>query len=223
MATDDTMTIGERVVSACHSTNLRDETDRVSQTDVLKAMAWSQSRLGSALMRLHSEYDSVAKPRPVTHENMIQMALKHKSADKNKGTEKGLTQKQCEIMAKNEADTWLTNEKALFLGKLKTLSAVVEQLTTQCQLWGIPEPKRVATVSVGHWLDQVCPSCHGHKFELMPDSPTLSTKQCKECKGIGLSETPYGQAGKKVLNHLDNCVSRAQSSIKARLSRLQGV
>jgi hypothetical protein len=220
MATDDTMTVGERVVSACHSTNLRDEADRPSQTDVLKAMAWSQSRLGSALMRLHSEYDSVAKPRPVSHENMIQMVLKHKSSDKNKGTEKGLTQKQCETMAKIEASSWLKNEKSLFLGKLKTLNTVVEQLTTQCQLWGISEPKRVATVAVGHWLDQVCPACHGHKFELMPDSPTLSTKHCKSCGGTGLSAVPYGQAGKKVLNHLDNCVSRAQSSIKMRLSKI---
>ena len=216
MATDDTMTVGERVVSACHSTNLRDEADRPSQTDVLKAMAWSTSRLGSGLLRLHSEYDSVAKPKPASHENMIQMALRHKASNRT------LTQKECENLARLEAAQWLANEKALFLGKLKTLPSIIEQLTTQCQIWGINEPKRTATVSVGYWLDQVCPSCHGHKFELMPDSPTLSTKQCKPCKGTGLSETPYGQAGKKVLNHLDNCVSRAQSSIKVRLSKLHG-
>lgn len=217
MATDETMTVGERVVSACHSTNLRDESDRPSQTDVLKAMAWSTSRLGSGLLRLVSEFEAVAKPKPASHENMIQMALKHKASNRT------LTQKECENLARLEAAQWLANEKALFLGKLKTLPSIIEQLTTQCQIWGISEPKRIATVVVGYWLNQVCSSCHGHKFELMPDSPTLSAKQCQACKGVGLSEAPYGQTGKKVLNHLDNCVSRAQSSIRVRLSKLHTI
>lgn len=229
MATDDnTVTLAERVVSACHSTNLRDEADRPSQTDVLKAMAWSQSRLGSALMRLQSEFDSRGKLRKNEYVSMFRLALSL-CTDKNvipKNDIEKEAKKQAMIKANAlavvENSKWMNSKKAEFLAQLVSLPSVVDQVFVQCDRWGMPEPRRVATVTVGFWLNQLCPTCHGHKFQLMPDSPTLSAKQCKACRGTGLSEIPYGQAGKKVLNHLDSCVSRAQSSIKARLSKLHG-
>lgn len=210
---DDVLTIQERVATACHASNLRDESDRASTTDILKAMAWSQSRLGSALIRLHSEYDAIEKPRPMSHEAMVALALTMHS-DKESPKER-IAEKQ--TMARAEAAKWAENEKTLFFGKLKTLPAVIIQVTEQCARWNMPEPRKVATVTVGYWLNQVCPACHGHKFELMPDSPTLSAKQCKPCKGAGVATVPYGQSGKRVLNYLDDCVSRGQQSIRERL------
>ena len=203
---DNTVTIGEKVAVACHASNLRDEADRASKTDILKALAWSKSRLGAGLMRLQSEYDAIERPRPLTHEAMVSLALSMK------GTPKEKQQK-----AKAEAAKWQSTEKALFLGKLKTLPAIVEQVALQCTRWNIPDPRKVATITVGHWLNQVCPQCHGLKFELIPNSPALSAKQCKPCHGTGVSDAPYGQTGKHMLIYLDDCVSRGQQSIRERL------
>ena len=210
---DNVMTVGERVATACHASNLRDEADRTSQTDVLKAMAWSRSRLGSGLMRLHSEYDAIEKPRPLSHEALVALTLTmHSDA-----TDPKQRIKEKQAMAKAEAAKWAYTEKTLFLGKLKTLPAIVEQVTIQCGRWGMPEPRQVATVTVGHWLNQVCTACNGVKFQLIPNTPATSEKQCKSCRGSGLSTVPHGSSGKKVLNYLDDCVSRGQQSIRERL------
>lgn len=43
----------------------------------------------------------------------------------------------------------------------------------------------VALQALSHHVDPVCPHCHGRKFELLEDTPTLSTKICKHCHGTG--------------------------------------
>lgn len=210
------VTIEERVSTSIQAKNLRDEADKSSQTDILKALAWSKSRLGSALLRLHSEYDAIEHPRKLAHDAMVKLVLSMKS-----GTKQALTIKEREDMARREAEKWYANEKTLFLGRLKTLPSVVDQLTIQCEKWGMNEPRKVATVSIGYWLNQICPACNGLKFELIPASPVLSDRQCKVCHGTGFAAVPYGRAGEKVLSYMDDCVSRAQQSIKERLNKYQ--
>lgn len=203
------ITVDERYTSAIHASNLRCETRDgapINAADVLIAVGWSPSRLGAALMRLHSEYDGVAKPRPVCHEGLVRMALKHKG-----------TQKERETLAQIEAANWLQNEKALFLGKLKALPAVIEQITIQSVKWEISNPIGFARVSVGHWLNQLCDKCHGVKFELIPNTPSTSAKTCNACNGIGLSVTPYGGDGRRMANYMDYCVEMGRRSIKQRL------
>lgn len=123
------ITIEEKVSTACHATNLKDDADRGSQTDVLKALAWSKSRLGGALLRLHSEFDAIEKPRKLNHEAMVALALTMKS---DAATAKERV-KEKEALAQREASKWYANEKALFLGKLKTLPSVVSQVKMQCE------------------------------------------------------------------------------------------
>lgn len=211
------VTIEEKVSTACHATNLKDDADRGSQTDVLKALAWSKSRLGGALLRLHSEFDAIEKPRKLAHDAMVRLVLSMKSDIQDKAQ----NLKEREDMARREAAKWYANEKTLFLGKLKTLQGVVDQLASQCEKWGIDDARKVATVIVGYWLDQICPTCNGLKFEQIPDSPVLSDKPCKACQGTGLSAIPYGRAGDNLLTYIDDCVSRAQQSIKEKLKKYQ--
>ena len=61
---ENPITLDDRYSSAVRSSNLRDECRRdapLNDTDMLKAMAWSSSRLGGALRRLHSEFDAEAR------------------------------------------------------------------------------------------------------------------------------------------------------------------
>ena len=61
--TDETKpNIEERYSSAINTSNLRVEADKGGSADLLIAVGWSASRLGAALMRLHTEYDSAAVP-----------------------------------------------------------------------------------------------------------------------------------------------------------------
>lgn len=202
------MTVAEKISTACNASNLKLSSESSGSADVLIAMGWSKHQLGIDLLRLSSEYDSVAKPKPISHENMVKLALTFKKADKT------LSQKDCETLARQEAAKWQTNEKALFLPRLKTLPAVVQKLTAVATKWQIQEPKQRATVCVGYWLDQICHHCHGLKFEIIPDSPTLSAVQCQPCQGVGVKSAPYGQIGRRLVGYLEESANSAQSAFR---------
>lgn len=66
MLNDIPRTTEEQYTSATQSSNLRCEADRRTDVDVLIAAGCTPGILGAALMRLHSEYDSAAKPQVMT-------------------------------------------------------------------------------------------------------------------------------------------------------------
>ena len=205
------ITTAERVASACNASSLQVDENTRGHADTLIAMGWSKHQFGTALLRLSSEYDSVAKPKPLSHEDMVALVLTYKNDKKIKRTTK-----ECEALAQVEAAKWLSNEKALFLPKLKTLPIAINYLTHYAVKRQISEPKHRATVSIGHWLDQTCGHCSGLKFELIPDSPSLSANQCKPCQGTGFKAAPYGQIGRRLVGYLDECSSYAANDISRR-------
>lgn len=66
MLNDAPRTTEEAYVSATQSSNLRCEPARRTDVDMLIAAGCTPGILGAALMRLHSEYDSAAKPQVMT-------------------------------------------------------------------------------------------------------------------------------------------------------------
>jgi len=76
MLSDTPRTTDEAYVSATTSSNLRCEADKRTDVDVLIAAGCSPGILGAALMRLHSEYDSAAKPAQATLTEAL--LLRHK-------------------------------------------------------------------------------------------------------------------------------------------------
>lgn len=61
-------TIEERYTNAVVSTDLKCDTRDgapIGDADVMIAAGWSKSRIGSALLRLHTEFDGAAKPKPM--------------------------------------------------------------------------------------------------------------------------------------------------------------
>ena len=55
--------VEEQYQTAGNTSNLTVEADRKGAGDVIISAGWSPSRVGMALLRLHSEWDSAAKPR----------------------------------------------------------------------------------------------------------------------------------------------------------------
>jgi hypothetical protein len=214
MANDDNpVTTLERYSISINSTNLRDEADRFSQTDILKAVAWSQTEIGAALVRLRAEFDGVEKPRLLSHSEMVRLVLIQHS-DKKDAKER-LKEKECK--AQVEAKRWMRNERTLFMGKLKTLPKTVDAVAVMCGRARIQNPRAVAALLVGYWLDQLCKVCHGLKAAVIEDAPALSGKQCFKCCGTGLSLSPHGESGKKILKAMDIAESMAKSEIQGKM------
>lgn len=174
---NDNAGIEEQYTSSCSSSSLRVEADRRGDADILIAAGWSASRIGAALMRLHTEFDSTARIH-------------------GKPTE---------------------TDFRLLMGKLKSLNSVREQVMLQAFKWGMEQPEPMVLAVVLWRLDKVCPKCNGLKFDRIKDTPALSTKHCKCCRGVGERSLPFGEAGKRLSVFMDDCVSRAQHSIKNRL------
>lgn len=59
-------TIEEQYTSAGNADDLTVKAERRSDADILIAAGWTPGMLGSALLRLHSEWDGAAKPRKLT-------------------------------------------------------------------------------------------------------------------------------------------------------------
>lgn len=164
MIDDNTITVAERYVSAGQSSNLRMDTREdapIGAVGVLVAAGWSASRIGSALMRLHTR------------------------ADRN------------------------------------TLEQVHEQLAMQAGRWNIEQPVTVAAAVLGWWMSKTCGACHGVKFDRIAETPALSTRVCKACRGVGDKPLPYGESGKRIARLIEECVERAQASIKRRLHTMR--
>lgn len=183
--------VEERYTTATNASSLVLEERTTGPADVLVAAAWSPTRIGAALLRLHSEFDGGqrARQRPF----------------------------------KDREGKWTTPTDAKLLAmRLKTMPAAREQLTIQATMWEMEDPAQKARLVLLWWLDQVCPKCHGRKFQHVSGTPSLSAKSCPRpdkggCGGSGLVAIPCGADGRKLANFLDDCVARARQSIKQRL------
>ena len=191
MLNDEMRTLEEAYSSATTASDLRVEADRRGDADMLIAAGWSMSRIGSALLRLHSEYDSAAHPRLATPAQF--------------GGDKKATH------AHN------VHETALMLGRLKSLSGVREQIAAQAAKWGAADQLTVAAEVARWWLSQVCQECRGTKFETVAGTGRLSARACKTCRGTGLAQIPCGDLGRKLANWMEECLHAARHDIARRL------
>lgn len=197
------MQIDERYSAACNAANLRVTAEKNGNGDVLIAAGWSKSQLGAALMRLRSEWDSVARPRKVTPEAISQVAR----------TMQGLPGEKLAKAQRIAAD-WYAHELRLMAQRLQTLPAIRASVST----WlARPGGHDIASTVLMHWLDPICTGCSGQKWELIPNTPAQSTKACKVCRASGTIPAPYGETGRNLENYLDDCVNRAKSSMTLRL------
>lgn len=205
----------ERYTTAITTDNLRMDTREhaaIGDVDVLTAAAWAPARLGSALLRLASEYGSAERPRISTAGDFINHAQ-----SVLRSTEVTPTQQMIAQRAQQEADRANGQAITLLAMRLKTLPDVRRELTMQLKAWGHDKPEDAALAIVAWWLHRVCGKCEGRGYDVIPGTARLSAKACKACHGSGESRVPQGDAGRRLANHMDDCLSRARQSIKNRL------
>ena len=139
---DNTLTTAEKYSSAIHASNLRVEAEKSGAGDLLIAVGWSPSRLGAALMRLHTEYDGAGLSRNPSKTDAMLLVGKLKSlAD---------VRREAEI----QALTWRMNSPAH-----TSFSVVLYWLDQRCKACGGRGAKAIpGTPSL---QAKPCHVCHG--------------------------------------------------------------
>lgn len=219
MYQDDRRTIEESYASATASSDLRCDTREGaprSDTDLLIAAGWSPSRIGAALLRLHTEWDGAEHLRPATGADFAQAARARQPVAQ------GQTPAAARAQAEKLAAGHNHQQAKLLMSHLKTMPVVREQLTLQLLKWKVEDAEQVAGALLRWWLAPNCHACHGRKFEVIPDTGRLSSKHCKPCGATGKLRIPHGDAGRRLANFMDDAVHRARQSIKKRLHPAAG-
>lgn len=225
MLHDERPGIEETYLVASNSSNLRVEADRRGDGDMVIVAGWTHSRIGMALLRLHSEWDRAEKPRkplPATVALLAatlpriqpeQFVISVKAMDKHWKKEPALRAD----LARQQVQRWYMSKMRSLIGSLSSLASVRHQLTETALVWGLEEATDVVPATIAYWLDQTCPHCHGLKFLQVPGAPALSARACKPCDGTGVAPVPHGQPGRRIANYMDFCVSCARGQLKERL------
>ena len=228
---DQKPTIEERYSGAIHASNLRVQAERTGPADVLIAAGMSPSRLGAALMRLHSEWDAVEHPKRPTTE-MTQAVYKALtpariplvvSPERYRALELE-DEQQRRASAAITTNKWYVHELGLLFQKLKTLPEVRRGLSFWVREYGIADADKRTAEVLSWWLHNICPACSGRKKEVIAGTPSLSHKDCRVCKGTGKTRVPHDANNTrqlieswKILRHIDVCVKSAEASLKSRL------
>lgn len=220
MLDDERRGVKETYLVASTSSSLRVQADRRGDSDIIIAAGWTESRVGMALLRLHSEWDRAQKPRKLTAEAIHALALMMPTEVEEDGVVWALPKTRRYELARQRAHLWYLGEMGSLVNKLTSLNGVRQQLISMISCdpsWRIDDAMHKVPEVIAYWLDQTCPQCHGLKFMQSPGSPSLSAKACKACAGTGVAPIPHGQEGRKIANYMDDCVSRAQSALRKRL------
>lgn len=216
--------IDEIYITANNSSNLRlnlDPDSPRSAADVMVAAGWSQSRVGMALLRLHSEWTACAKPRRQGRAAIEAIAATIREDDARAKAEARRRGAPCKTMpsptlrAQALADRWYVSELRLLAVGLKSRHDVWAQMEIHGKITNTPAD--VVAAALLHWLSPTCPLCDGHGLRKVPDQPALSARQCHKCHGSGHLPHPSGSA--RVLSYIDECCQKARQSMKKRFYR----
>lgn len=199
--------VEENYTSATNTSDLTVVAAHRGSGDTIIAAGWSRSRIGAALLRLHSEWDHSSHPAKPTPEAISALAA---SFDPKKVPNPSRA-------AEKQAHEWHMHELGLLFQALKTLPAVRTALIHQAILWDIGDRENKVAAVIRWWLDQTCTVCDGRKWQLVPGTSRSNGKVCMTCHGSGLSLIPAGRDGRRIACYMDECVDVARASISARL------
>lgn len=139
--------IEERYQTAGNTSDLTVEADRGGAGDIIIAAGWSSGRVGMALLRLHSEWDSSekpAKPTPDFIRGLVGTWQRAIPGEAPKLDDAGIPVKPHPLTgaeAVHHAGAWYIHEIDAVVGKLKSLPSVREEVTIRALRWGMGLPE----------------------------------------------------------------------------------
>lgn len=218
----------EQYTAATHASNLRVQAERGGSADMLIAAGWSASRIGASMIRLHSEWEGLAKPARPTRDAIKVLADSYKKGKDGKVQFDAETRLLPLDAAYREANAWYLHEMAMIFQQMKTLPEVRRGLVLWARQHQMADADRHVAEVISWWLDHRCPVCQGRAKEHIVGTPSLSHKDCRACKGTGETKIPadyengnYLRESKKLLRFINDCVKSAQASIRGRLQPMK--
>jgi len=231
-------TIEERYSSATNASNLKVERDHLRRNvaDILIAAGWSRHGFGTSLMRLQSEWDGSAKPRPLSAaairvlagtfekergpDGKVQVeALGPEAAAKRReGRPGGYERVTPPEAARRQAHEWHMHDLGLLFQKLKTLPEVRDMLMSWGSCQGIESAGVKAASVIAWWLNHTCPMCNGGGYELVLGTNRQSNRLCTHCKGSKRVKLPYGMDGSAMVGEIERSLHQATCSMGAATS-----
>jgi hypothetical protein len=205
---------------AVGSSNLRHDPVRPGAVQMLIAAGISPHSLGTALMRLRTEWDSTAKPMPATVEQLRAIAATFQREGnglvivEKVGDSEALEEVTPMVAATRQADGWYAGELARLLGRLKSLPIVRGELLRWTAAEGIEGGPHVVAAVLLWWLNGACPVCKGVRKKVVEGTGRTSSKNCSKCRGLGESQVPHGFLGRKVLGYIRHCQSNAAKHLR---------
>lgn len=233
MLNDEKRGVEEAYASATTTSDMRVVTDHTIQGDAetIIAAGMSKSMAGACFMRLHSEWARSEKPR-LTSADAVKKLAESLTFDQlvKMRADLGLTSignlrpspVLAQMAAEAQARAWYVAEVELLLGKLQSFKSAKGYLVAHLSSWSShPEvvQKQIGVEALIWWLDKQCKVCNGTKYEVVQGSNRQSDRPCKTCRGSGESKIPRADAGRMLVNYLDDCVQLARTNIKKCLRR----
>lgn len=206
-------TTQERYSRAVNTSNMRVQADVRNDTDTLIAVGWCKSKFGAALMRLQAEWDGAERLGIKVPLKPTKRAIMAEAQVTMKGGIRRITTQSMET-ARKKLESYYEAEMRKLGVALKSLPEVAQMLQIKLLMDGYSAD--LAAPILLYWLEPVCKVCTGQKYQRIPGTVKLSERACGSCKGDGVIQPPFGDAGRAVLEFVESCAADAQSSVRKR-------
>lgn len=229
-AADRKPTIAEHLASASNSSDLTVSLEKRGDADYLIASGKSPATLGRFVYQLMSEWDACAKPRPFTDDD-VQRLAKGMSADdvarwedklpavkldrRRKPKAASLEVRQI-AAARLELEQWLTMERRRVLGRLGSLSKLMDPhsgLLPWVIQQGFTNPREKLLDVLGWWADRRCTSCNG--------TGVRNEMACSCCKGLRERDIPHRADGQAISERIAKLVDESRRGTVAMLKHMR--
>lgn len=216
--------VEEQYATAVGSSNLRVGNDSNIRTpgDLIAQAGMNKHRMGLALRRLMTEWDSSARAVSMPAKQVEALSRTYHKLPNGLVLAKGKDGKDEEVLplvrAQREAEDWHAHELGVLFQRLKSLPAVREALVLHAESM-ICEPGEegvhLVCAVLQWWLHPTCPTCAGRKLKVIAGTGRTSSKACGLCKGTGERKLPHGWQGRKLLSYMNECRNKAARDLSA--------
>jgi hypothetical protein len=244
-ALDDRPTIAERYVRATATSNLKLETHRFSDADLVAAAGLVAAnpdahkrrrlKLGGLLYRLVGEYDAV-RGEAIAAERRLNQA--QEQADAIAKTAKKLPAAKAEE-AKNiaqaireERERRAVTDHLMILSELKTLREAANELGLFAEVQAIrrklertaPQVAKISSLALDVFLDPKCRPCNGLGFVGSAHRGEIQSI-CRSCKGSTRRQMKLGEDGPSkdfaafMLKEMDAMISEFEQAMVGQTKR----
>jgi hypothetical protein len=84
------------------------------------------------------------------------------------------------------------------------------------------DAEKMVAETILYWLDDTCQTCHGKRWQLVPNTNRLSNRKCPACHGTGIQREPKSMTRLLMLDYMRQCVFDWRQSCSDHLSTMSG-